>query len=947
MLTPEQKARQLIDQQLEEAGWLIQDAAKVNMSAGLGVAVREFQTSTGPADYALFVDRKLVGVIEAKAEGSLLGVVAEQTARYLTSTTKFVQRAADQLPFGYEANGDEVRFCDWRDPQPRSRNVFSFHQPKTLQGWLADGDDTLRHRLQSLPALATHGLRDCQVEAIRNLEESFKHDRPRALIQMATGSGKTFTAVSFVYRLIKFAGAKRILFLVDRGNLGRQTLTEFQQYVTPDDGRKFTDLYNVQNLTSNSLSSVSKVTITTIQRLYSMLRGEAEFEAGNEEESGFEAEAALTAVRPKEVAYNAALPPETYDFVVIDECHRSIYNVWQQVLEYFDAHLIGLTATPAKQTFGFFNRNLVMEYTHERAVVDGVNVGSDIYLIGTRISQQGSVVEKGLPVQHVERLTRKKRWEALDDDLPYAATQLDRSVTAPDQVRTVIREFRDVLFTQLFPGRHIVPKTLIFAKTDAHADLIVDIVREEFGKGNEFCKKITYGTTGEKADDLIKRFRNSFEPRVAVTVDMISTGTDIRPLECLLFLRDVRSRVYFDQMKGRGTRVISTSDLQIVTEDAPAKTRFVLVDAVGVTHSDKKDPATSERIKGLSFKDLLKAVSLGSTEPDHLKALATRLARLHQQLSPAEQTIIGTHAAGATVQDLAGRLYDAVDPVKVEDAAIELAAAAGEPTFTLGPEGEEIPTEPAEAYFRQAEHQLTLAAVAPFDNPELRAVLEKLHAQKDLIIDHLSVDEVRTSEFGERFSPAQAAENLARQQVDKFRAFIKEHHTEILALEVLHNQPWRRRELTHRQLRDLADALKLESPDLTPAHLWDAYERLDKARVRSSAAPTGSKSLLTNLINLVQFALERTDVLEPYALTVEQRYRQWLHQQQLAGRLFSEPQQQWLNMMKDHITTSLTVEAEDFDYAPFGDHGGFGRARVLFGDELLPVVKELNDVLAA
>ncbi|RZK26288.1 MAG: restriction endonuclease subunit R, partial [Hymenobacter sp.] len=356
-----------------------------------------------------------------------------------------------------------------------------------------------------------------------------------------------------------------------------------------------------------------KVTITTIQRLYSMLRGEAEYAAENEEHSGFEHETAAAAVRPREVAYNAALPPETYDFVVIDECHRSIYNVWQQVLEYFDAYLVGLTATPAKQTFGFFNRNLVMEYSHERAVVDGVNVGSDVYHILTRITAAGSTVEKGQPVQHVERQTRRRRWEALDDDLPYAATQLDRSVTTPDQIRTVVREWKDKLFTELFPGRSIVPKTLIFAKTDHHADEIVRIVREEFGKGNDFCKKITYGTTGEKADELIKRFRNSYDPRVAVTVDMISTGTDIRPLECLIFLRDVRSRVYFDQMKGRGTRTMQPGDLQLVTEDAPAKTRFVVVDAVGVTSSAKKETLSTERTKGLSFENLLKAISLGST----------------------------------------------------------------------------------------------------------------------------------------------------------------------------------------------------------------------------------------------------------------------------------------------------------------------------------------------
>ncbi len=386
MLTPEQKARQTIDQQLTAAGWVLQDRDQLNRLAAPGVAVREFPTASGPADYALLVDGRLVGVVEAKKEGTSLTAVAEQTARYLTSATKYVPRVGEELPFGYEANGHEIRFLDRRDPEPRSRPVFWFHRPETLRDW-ARQTATLRARLQQLPVLQPTGLRDCQVEAIRNLEVSLRHDRPRALIQMATGAGKTFTAVTAAYRLIKFAGAKRVLFLVDRGNLGRQTLQEFQAYATPDDGRKFTELYNVQHLTSNHLDDVNKVTITTIQRLYSMLRGEAEYDAGTEERSGFELNTDAPQ-RTREVAYNPALPPEGYDFVVIDECHRSIYNVWQQVLEYFDAHLIGLTATPAKQTFGFFIQNLVMEYSHERAVVDGVNVGSDVFRIQTVLEKQ-------------------------------------------------------------------------------------------------------------------------------------------------------------------------------------------------------------------------------------------------------------------------------------------------------------------------------------------------------------------------------------------------------------------------------------------------------------------------------------------------------------------------------------------------------------------------------
>ncbi|WP_019946763.1 type I restriction endonuclease subunit R [Hymenobacter aerophilus] len=931
MLTPEQKARELIDAQLMAAGWVLQDRDQLNRTAALGVAVREFPTASGPADYALLVEGRLVGVVEAKKEGTSLTAVAEQTARYLTSATKHVPRTAEELPFGYEANGHEIRFLDRRDPEPRSRPEFWFHRPETLRDW-ARQPATLRARLQELPAVEPAGLRACQVEAIRNLDVSLKHDRPRALIQMATGSGKTFTAVTAAYRLIKFAGAKRILFLVDRGNLGRQTLQEFQAYTTPDDGRKFTELYNVQHLTSNHLDDVNKVTITTIQRLYSMLRGEAEFEEGNEERSGFELPADAVSKRPKEVAYNAALPPETYDFIIIDECHRSIYNVWQQVLEYFDAHLIGLTATPSKQTFGFFNQNLVMEYSHERAVVDGVNVGFDVYRIETEITAAGARVEKGSSVKLMERQTRRRRWETLDDDLVYTGNQLDRSVTTPDQIRTVLTKFRDEL-PQLFPGRVHVPKTLIFAKTDHHADEIVDLVREVFGKSNDFCKKITYGTTEGKPDELIKRFRNEFNPRVAVTVDMISTGTDIRPLECLIFLRDVRSRVYYDQMKGRGTRTISLDDLRLVADqDVEAKTRFVIVDAVGVTESEKTETTRTERTGGISFEKLLEAVALGSEEPAHLRGLATRLARLDRQLTDEDRATVAAHggSGGPSVQQLAGRLFDAVDPVRQETAALALAEQAGA-------------AEPTEAHWQQAQQQLTATATAALNDPALRTLLTKLHAQKDMVIDLVSKDRVINGGFTTQHSAEEAARRLAQKQVDSFTAFIAAHRDEITALQVLHNQPYQRRALTYREIKQLAEALKLESPPLLPEHLWAAYEQLEQSRVRGA----GPKTLLTNLISLVRFATQQTEVLEAYPLTVEQRYQHWLGRQQLAGRLFTHEQLGWLHMMKDRIATSLSVSADSFTLPPFIDQGGYGRARALFGDALPAVIEELNDELAA
>ncbi len=436
--------------------------------------------------------------------------------------------------------------------------------------------------------LIEKGLWKAQIESVTQLEKSLAQGRPRSLIQMATGSGKTFTAVNFIYRLIKHAGAKRVLFLVDRNNLSKQTLAEFQKFRTPDDGRLFTELYNVQRLTSNTIDPVSKVTITTIQRMYSMLKGQ-EYEEENEEESLFES---LTAPFPSPspegrreltVEYSPDIPIESYDFIVTDECHRSIYNLWRQVLEYFDAFLVGLTATPSKYTLGFFNQNLVTEYTHERAVADGVNVGYEIYRIRTKLTEQGSTVEAGEYVDMRDKKSRADRWAVeLEEDFEYASNQLDRDVVAVNQIRKVVQTFRDRLFTEIFPGRTEVPKTLVFAKDDAHAEDITEIIREEFGKGNEFCKKITYRTSGEKPEDLLSAFRNDYFPRIAVSVDMIATGTDIKPLECLLFMRMVRSQGYFEQMKGRGTRVISDTDLAKVTADAGHKTHFVIVDAVGV-----------------------------------------------------------------------------------------------------------------------------------------------------------------------------------------------------------------------------------------------------------------------------------------------------------------------------------------------------------------------------
>ena len=922
---PEDQARKDIDAMLEKAGWQVQSMDELNLRAGQGVAVREFPTDEGPVDYLLFVDREAAGVLEAKPEGMTLGGVAEQSGKYSAGLPEDIPHVQRPLPLAYESTGVETYFRDLRDPQPRSRPVFGFHTPASLSERLGQ-ENTLRARLQDMPPLKQGRLYDCQFEAIQGLETSLSEGRPRSLIQMATGSGKTFTAVTESYRLLEHAKAKRVLFLVDRTNLGRQTEKEFQQYEVAGTGRKFTELYNTQLLTSRAVDPVSDVCISTIQRVYSMLCGE-ELPEEDEEESLYET---TPSGRTREVVYNPDVPPETFDFIIVDECHRSIYNLWRQVLEYFDAFLIGLTATPSKQTFGFFNQNLVTEYPHERAVADGVNVGYDVYRIKTEISEEGSRVEAGRQVVKREKKTRRERIEELDEDLEYQSTQLDRSVTAKDQIRTVVQTFRDKIRTEIFPGREQVPKTLIFAKDDNHAEEILHIVREEFGRGNEFCKKITYKTSADP-EELIKQFRNSPMPRIAVSVDMISTGTDIKPLEVLLFMRDVKSSVYFDQMKGRGTRTIDSTQLQAVSgEDARKKTHFVLVDAVGVTETDKTDTKPLERKPSISFEKLLKNMALGIVDEESCQSLANRLSRLDRALGAKDRAEINealhdeAESSGHEVTDLrrlTNRLMDAADPDKQQERAEERG------------DGEAPTDEDLEA----ATEELLDEATRPLSNPDVRNTIMEVRRRTYITIDEISQD--RVIEVG----PAEIGQSQAQRVVSSFEEYIREHQDEITALQIFYNQPYGQRHLTLAQIKELAEAIESPPLQLTPETLWNAYAQLEKDKVKGA----GERRLLTDIISLVRHAMNEDEELAPFHEDVEARFYEWLNRQDRQQR-FSREQLEWLELIKEHLAANLTVEREDLQYAPFDEKGGERKAVRLFGrDQLNDIITELNEVVVA
>ncbi|WP_416977211.1 DEAD/DEAH box helicase family protein [Streptomyces sp. T028] len=936
----EVQARKKIDAMLTRAGWLIQSKAEANPLAGRGVAIEEFTLATGRADYVLYVDGKIVGVIEAKREGTALAGALGQNERYAAGVLKehamAVWRRDEPFAFRYVSTGAETYFLNRVDPEARSREVFAFHRPETLATWMKRTDEepeapTFRAALRaSMPLLETHGLRMAQVEAIAGLEVSLAADRPRALIQMATGAGKTFTAVTETYRLLRHAGARRVLFLVDRNNLGRQAHAEFDKYRTPDENRKLTDLYNVDMLGRSGLQDTSAVVISTIQRMYALLKGEElpdgstgsnEAEAGDREDAQADAQASnldetYAADEPITVEYNPDVPIESFDVIVIDECHRSIYGLWRGVLEYFDAHLVGLTATPTRQTKGFFDNNMVSRYTYEQAVADGVNVDFDVVRVNTTLREDGGAkIEAGTTVRIRDRQTRAQRYEELDEDFEYTTAQLGRSVITEDEIRAVLTTYKNN-WQRWFPGRVDLPKTLVFAAGDDHAEEVLKQVKEVFGRGDAFAKKITYRSrqNGDDPDALINDLRNSPRLRVAVTVDMIATGTDVRPLECVIFLRSIKSPVLFEQMKGRGARSIDADELKAVTPDAApdlTKDRFVLIDAVGVTDSPLVDarPLIPAGEKSVSLAKLLDKAGTRSLTADEAETLARRLARIERQLGEEEKGLLAQTSGGVSLADLARRITDAVD-VDTQDQARREGGA-------------------------ELARKLVQDAVAPLTSrPELRKLILEIRHQQDLTYDETT--EVRVTEIREI-----PREERARKELAEWNSLLeKEQRDENAAIRVALGSGARVSPHEARDaLKELAGKIRATNRAWTTSVLWDHYEQLGKA-----AAGPGKEAGLGDLVRLIRYELGADAELRPYRTVVEERFEGWLLRQRQAGVEFTEEQVWWLERIKDAIVNDIGIEPGDFGHAPFTERGGGRGFMRAFGDKdkALELLDELN-----
>ena len=660
---------------------------------------------------------------------------------------------------------------------------------------------------------------------------------------------------------------------------------------------------------SQTIDDVS-VVISTVQRLYSILQGRDKFVEEDEEFSNFEG---TEDDKQIDIKYNPNIPIGEFDFIIIDECHRSIYNKWKQVLDYFDSFLIGLTATPSKHTIGFFDNNQVMEYTHERAVADRVNVGYQVYKIKTKITSDGSTIEAGETIEKRDRVTRERRSEILDQDYAYEGNQLDRDVLAPDQIRLVIRTFRDKL-SEIFPKRTNVPKTLIFAKDDAHAEEITNITRSIFGEGNEFCQKITYKTTGAKPEDLIKSFRNSVNPRIAVTVDMISTGTDIKPLECIIFMRDVKSTLYFDQMKGRGTRVINPNDLKAVTPDARSKDHFVIVDAVGVCEHAKSDTHSLKRTKGISFESLMKMAAEGRADEDALDSLAYRMSKLDANLEEADRKKI-EETIGMNIPHIINKILDGIDPNK----QLEFAQKK---FHTKEPTSEQV---------EDVRKECLRNTCSMFYSPNLRTTILDAKKRSELIIDNISTDVLTHAEFDPR------AEELSRKTVTSFKDFVEKHKDELTALRIIYSKPYNIRDITFKDIKDLADAIQMPPYNLTPEHIWEAYQGLEKSRVKNNP-----KKMLADLISIVRFSIGQTEQLTPFDEIVDEKFKKWIETQESSGQEFTTEQLEWLVKIKEHIGSSVSITIDDLEYVPFNQMGGIVKFYQVFGDSYKKILEDLH-----
>lgn len=853
-LKPEERARQWIDRKLKDAGWEVINRNDFAPSMN-AVAIRETLMSGGlEADYVLFLYGKAAAVIEAKREEISLDnpQLIAQAENYTTKALESMPRWEDTIPFVFLSNGKEIAFKDCRKTDAKYEKLNSFKRPWDIARYLR------LNEFAGLPYLSRTGLRTCQYEAITNLEASFKNGQRRALMVLATGSGKTFTACMMIYRMLAFTPMRRVLFLVDRTNLGNDAATALKTFKLTENKNAMAQIFGIEQLNSTLIKELSKekhttrslVAISTIQRLYAALSGKDDTSTEKDEDTPlYQTEDAIFYGTPEltvELPERPCLPPEFFDLIIIDECHRSIYSNWQKVLTYFKtARLVGLTATPIPETVAFFNNNIVANYSYEDSVKDNVNVDFRIYRIKTQLSEEGGEIQAGDTIISTIRGEDKSKEQTAICDREFEKNKLNRSIVVPDQIRKILQEYKDVVYTQMYPNRDpnydYLPKTLIFAVNEGHAKAIVEIAKEVFERkadDDKFVQRITYSCDDTKK--LIQQFRYDVDFRIAVTVTLVATGTDVRPLEVLLFLNDIRSETLYAQMKGRGCRVIKQSELRSVTPNASSKDLFYIIDAVGVTESEKVMPSIivpgDDKIPNPTLAQILEKMAMNNLSDDLFISLANKLSAIGRKVTP---------------EDLAD--YRRLCPI--------------------------TPSEWAQIIFERIEK----GDLPPFvsnleDNTErldvIRELLENIPARRKLIeMARGYVKELPDKTDTVIFSGFSTEE--AKSYTQAFKEYIQTHKDEIEALRLIYNHDVGK--LTREHIDELKSKLELSISGFTIDHLWNDYAILDKDKVKTL---TSDKDAVTHLIQLVRYAYNIISELYPLTGLCAKRFALWCGQAQ-------------------------------------------------------------------
>lgn len=884
-MLPEEKARIKIDKQLTDAGWDI--VARDEYIPFNASAVKEaLMQGNKESDYLLFVDDKAIAVVEAKAEDNSLGdIVAQQAEWYSKNPQGWVGLwFPNQIPFVYLANGNKIYFKNMLESDSEYVELSEMHSPKKMLQMLGE-----KSEYGALPRIEKKGLRDCQYDAEVKLEASLKAGRKKALAILATGSGKTYLACLASYRLLNYTPTKRVLFLVDRNNLARQTETEFSLFDRTEKQKPMNELYQINRLTKPE-NIQGDIIISTIQKLFAVLTGQTITEDDEDKEDEKNGLKDVTKNEPAIVlGEDLKLPSDYFQFIIVDECHRSIYGKWKAVLDYFkDAKVLGLTATPTPEVYAYFNKNTVEEYTYEDSVVDGVNVPARVYRIITDATVHGGTINQGEIVKDINRSGEIVDEYKAQQRIDYTPNQLDRSVINPNQIESVLKSYMESIYNDLYPEReenwNYIPKTLIFAKDDNHATKIVEIAKkvfaEKFPSGkvpDNFVQKITYSAGDSNA--LIRELRTEKDFRIAVTVTLVATGTDVKPLEVVLFMNDVKSEVLYTQMKGRGCRTLNEDKLREITPNADNKNCFYIVDAVGVTESDKHIPQPGKGGKGgnpkpLRLDQLLERLSHGEVSDDNLALLRDYCATIQKRYedNPLFERHLNMFISdyGFSPRVLANNINQALSQ-------------------NLLPPYENISDE------NSARKNLIFC------------LMSNLSARKKLL-EMLRGYYAVTPEKEDEVIYKGFSKETAKSFIANFEQYLNDNADKIEALRIIYNSE--DTVITYSMLTELQDKLIAENGQFTPYYIWKNYKILDNNGNVEELDTKQNIKALTHLIQLVRYAYRKSNKLVSLIKGYSQRFSLYCGQ---AQRELTDDQKEIMKQIADYIIEEGAISIKELN----------------------------------